>query len=105
MNKWKIYYSNGSTFSYEEGGPENAPPFGVLVIATYWKGERCLLHGRDWYLYHNLEGWFPFDLPGTLDHLMHEPMEWSCLKMGRTVNDETFHEALNRADKEWPLNG
>ena len=100
MKKFRIYYSDGSTF---EGLPEDAPADGVIIIATYEETiGRCLLHGWDWYLYRRSEGWYGADLHGVIDHFKNFPLDFYALKQGRTVSTKKFREILKRANKEWP---
>jgi hypothetical protein len=47
---WRIYYSDGSTYSSKEGSPESAPPFGVMTIVQEDTNVgRTITHMFDWY--------------------------------------------------------
>jgi hypothetical protein len=48
--KWKIYYTDGSTFDSTQGEPNDAPCKGVAIVVS--QDGRCgrrFMHGHDWY--------------------------------------------------------
>lgn len=98
---WKIYYDNG-TFDSTQGGPEDAPAHGVLVIAYYDNGQRRIVQKWDWYFFKDGQ-WWGADTHGLLDQLMMFPKEVRAVKMGRTVMDDVFQKALGSAIHDLPL--
>lgn len=69
MIRWRVYYED-MTFSDEEGTANEAPAWGVLVIAQVDPDVgRFLQHGADYYWYDGAR-WYGGDLPGVYDYLL-----------------------------------
>ncbi len=50
MTRWRIYYDDGSTFSFEDGPAEDAPLDGVQVIVERFENGNVQIHeGCDYY--------------------------------------------------------
>jgi hypothetical protein len=98
---WRIYYSDGATFSDEDGPPEAAEGLGVLLIVQ-WDDELKrteILHGDgprvvDWYWW---EGgvWLCGDFSGMVQHLVGPG--WKKILAGRNIRSETFRATMERA--------
>jgi len=105
MSKWRIFYSDGSTFSHDEGAPEDAPAFGIVCIVQPDPDRgRNIMHGWDWYYFNDGEGrapmWWGCDVHGLHDRLLHRlPVRAVCL--GRTVANNVWQEMMHRADAEF----
>lgn len=103
--KWKIFYSDESTFSSEEGSPLEAPSFGILVIVQSDSGEvdsvgREVLNRWDWYFYEPTRGeWWGCDLQGLLDRLLHN-LPTVAVKQGRSVHNSLYKKVVNKATKD-----
>lgn len=102
MSKWTIIYSDGTTFSSEQGSPEEAPPFGVICIPQPDPDNgRNIMHGWDWYYYNDVEGngpmWWGCDLQGLLDRLLHR-LPVKAVLQGRTVSNDVWVDLMKRAD-------
>jgi hypothetical protein len=94
MAQWRIYYGDGSTFSDEDGSPEQAPAVNVQVIAQAADpgiGRRTCAR-YDFFWFDNGE-WHGSDLFGLFDFLMRS----SVVKFGRVVPRLEFEALLNRA--------
>lgn len=89
---WRIYYADETTYSSDDGMPDLAPAWGVIVILV---PEWSLWFGKDWYWYRDGE-WFGGDWFGLLDHLLHERAA-TLIFAGRTVPDATYKRILARA--------
>ena len=104
MGRWKIYYDDGSTFSSDQGSPEQAPSLGFICAVGYdEEGNRYIMHGYDHYSYDlESEQWFGSDIAGLLDRLLHNKV--FAYKMGRTLTKSAFREIMSRAhnDKQFP---
>jgi hypothetical protein len=104
VSAWRIYYSDGSTFSDAEGSPETAPPFGVVCIVQRDPDRgRSIMHGWNWYYFNDAEGraplWWGCDTLGLHDRLLHRmPMRAVCL--GRTVANDEFQRLMAAADAD-----
>jgi hypothetical protein len=49
IDRWKLYYDDGRTFSSEDGTWNDAPPDGILIV-NYWEGGvKHTLAGHDYY--------------------------------------------------------
>jgi hypothetical protein len=96
--RWAIYYGDGSSFTDEDGGPGEAPAFGVAVIVQESERVGRILiesfEGKDYYVFRAGE-WFVCDWTGLLDSLAHFP---GCfVKFGRTFGDDDWARARTAA--------
>lgn len=68
---WKIYYSDGTTFSNLDGEPIMAPRLNVQIIFTKLKDSQkyLILSGADYYTYQNDFGWWYCTELDMFDHL------------------------------------
>lgn len=104
---WCAFYHDGSTFSNEDGGPENAPAVGVIAIvqrnrATMYQ----VLSGEDFYIWRTgeryVEDTFPLEgkwyvaTPDAYWRYMAEP-GWKLALFGEYVHDELYNEIMVRA--------
>jgi hypothetical protein len=117
INKWKIYYSDGSTFDWRQGDPLEAPPEGVICIVGYKSnGKRYITHGgaidspskgyAQFYCFDiETEEWWGMDYAGLLDRLRRNLIY--AFKEGRSVRDDLFQKIMHKAhtDPEFPQNG
>lgn len=101
MAAWIIYYSNGDSFSSDDGSPDEAPSLDIQVIsqADESVGRKLLIH-KDYYWYEN-NRWYGGELFGLYDYLVRS----GRAKFGRYVTDEVFNESLKQArnDPRLPL--
>lgn len=68
MAEWVVWYSDGSSFSSEDGGPGDAPRRYVQAIAV--AAQSCgnyVLSEQDFYCWH--DGWIPHDFNGLMQYL------------------------------------
>jgi hypothetical protein len=95
---WRIYYSDGSTFSSEDGAPEDAPGWGVVVIPqTDQDVGRMMMAHWDHYCWHE-DQWWGHDIVGLLDCLA---MPGSNVVVhGRTVGQEIFKKIWVIAEED-----
>lgn len=105
--RWKIYYTDSTTFSSDEGGPLDAPCKGVAVIIQ--EDGRCgrrILKFMDWYRWDSTYGrWFEceaFDVLRTIDRTgtviarRGEYMSEAAFeKLAITAYDDKFIEAVS----------
>lgn len=100
--RWRIYYTDGSTFSSADGDPEDAPAFGVQVVVqwSYERG-RDKLHLGDCYYYDCVAGtWYNSDKIGALLAFARYPRAMRALKHGEFTTDENFKAIMARADAD-----
>lgn len=91
---WRIYYDDGSTFSSNDGPPEDAPALGVICIAQPDpEVGRHIVSGFDYYWF--TYEWWGGDLFGLFDYLITPGHK--TVKFGRTVSNTDFSEIVNRA--------
>lgn len=111
MEKWRIYYDDGTVYDNTMGSPEDAPNLGVMVVSCYEKGSgRQIYYNFDWYYFKDFgdgREWFGADIYGLLDQLLTYPKQIKCIKQGRSVRNEIFREILKKAinDDYIPLDG
>jgi len=77
---WRIYYSDGTTFSAADGDPYEAPGWGAVIIPQYGGG------------------WWGHDLAGLFDCLA-QPGP-NIVVHGRTVSASMWREMLSTADHD-----
>ena len=103
---WCIWYVDGTTFSSDDGNPEDAPGAGVVVIAQdggshddpyvtggqQWK----TVSGYDWYIY-DQGFWFSTNMQGLTQYIT-EPGA-KIIKAGRWVPPAVYNELRSKAAK------
>jgi hypothetical protein len=93
---WKIWYDDHSTFSHEEGPPEEAPTDGILAILEKRRNRTIQIHhGQDYY-YWTGENWASGSLAALEKWLRRE---LPLLKFGRWTKDSIFRAVLEEAKK------
>jgi len=93
LARWRIYYDDGSTFSSDDGLPEDAPGYGVLAIEQ--DRENTVLCSQDFYLFRNDYGcWIEVHIEGLIDHLVTSAHHVRAVKAGRTVPLSVFKSVL-----------
>ena len=104
---WKVYYSDGSTFSNQDGTPWIVPALGVQVIiqADIDHGWETQAHD-DYYVWDDRgDGpkWWGVDDFGMWEYLFIEPGHKRVLS-GRRMSRERFSEIFKRAmnDPDFP---
>jgi hypothetical protein len=100
--RWKIFFSDGSTWTDRDGPAEKAPGWGVLVITQAdERVGRALVRESDFYIFSPawFGGWEGVDLVGLLDYLAHSG-EPATVKLGRTVSPQVWNDALIRASDD-----
>jgi hypothetical protein len=98
--KWRIYYSDGATFSDADGAPEDAPPDGIQVIVQEdERAGRAYIEGNDFYVWDG-ERWVGMDDDGMKTHFRLSGL----LKQGYCLSRRKFDVVLNRAfrDPDFP---
>lgn len=99
---WKIYYSDGQTFSDQDGDPEIAPFWDVQVIIQVDEEHGWFsLSGSKYYVWDN-RGlgycWWGVDDIGFVDYL--KDPGWKRVLVGRTIENEEFNEIFKRAKRD-----
>lgn len=99
MNRWRIYYADGSTYSERDGALEDAPAWGVLVIAevNLTDGRHTVSNG-DYYVWDDRGAgphWWECNETGLLLYL--SKPGWKKVLFGELVENETFQAAHLRA--------
>lgn len=93
---WKIYYSDGTTYSDLDGPPEQAPALDVQVIVQLDDtGGRYNQMGSDYYIWRE-DRWWGVDIFGLFDWLIHN----SSVKFGRTVDNEKYRMMFQMAEND-----
>ena len=88
MLEWKIWYSDGSTFSNEDGSPDEAIALDVqyIVMADDMVG-KYIISGMDYYYYEH-DRWFGCDLFGFFDYIVRTKK----VKFGRSMKNTEFKQ-------------
>jgi hypothetical protein len=112
MSRWKIYYSNGSAFSDQDGEPWDAPRRGAQVAVTKWPRSPSarrllgpldrddLVWGRSYYCWYSVDGcWLNHDLPAMVQvYLPAEPRP--CVILGEYIDEDTHNAIRKRAGED-----
>ena len=101
MIEWRVYYGDGSTFSSEDGKPEDAPCGGVICVAWYDEDKRRhLAHGQDYYI--NDQGrWMGVDASGFWQYMGSPGAK--IVKLGRMIGDLKFRSVMAHAMNDLPI--
>lgn len=97
MAQWVIHYSDGRSFSSDDGPPEDAPRTGVQAVGV--ASQSCgnyVLSQQDYYCWHDGEGWIPHDLSGLYQYLA-EPGREKIVLRGYWIGNEAFMKARQAA--------
>ena len=101
MVKWRIYYTDGTTFDSTQGNPDDAPAFGVQVIVQLSDNGRLrdTLKGSDYYVYIPSGFWTGMDFTGLLDRLTNR-LPFSGFLVGRWDPLDEYWDILRKAEKD-----
>jgi len=99
--RWRIVYTDGATFSDEDGAPAAAPGGGVLAIAQQHSEVGALIHhGCDFYVWDRLQlgGWAGMDTFGFADYIIRaeHPV---VVKLGRAMDTKLYCTMLDEIRK------
>ena len=99
--EWRIYYDDGSTFSNEDGMPQDAPGYGAIcIVQSDPLVNRSITSGFDWYWWlPDKKVWQAGDIFGLLDRLCHR-LPTEAVTAGRSVPTEEFSSIVTLADKD-----
>jgi len=98
---WRITYSDGSTFSSDDGSPADAPGRGVVLIAQAdERVGRRIARSMDYYVYdvERFGGWQGVDNYGLWDYLSDPGLK--IVKFGRWVPNDQWERLLIAAQNE-----
>lgn len=104
MIAWRIYYADGSTFSDRDGRVEDAPGWGVIIIAQQdmtpqpYNIGRLYRFGKDFYCWELGRGWTGRDSNGREFYLA-EP-GWKKIVNGIDVAADAFHRIKANAETD-----
>lgn len=80
MQSWLIHYADGSTFSGEDGSPDQSPVRDVKAV-TDWPDS--VQHSAEYYIYRSdLQKWWATTLDGVLYQLMRDPSVVGVVRKG-----------------------
>ena len=100
--KYRIYYSDGSTYSDQDGAPEDAPARDVQVIVMEDKYHGWFTQAlHDYYVWDDRgQGlrWWGVDLFGLYDYMI-EP-GYKRVLFGRTIERREFDEIMKLAHND-----
>ena len=66
--RWRLYYQDGTTFSNEDGDPQDSPPMGVVALLQPGASPEIMVNA-DWLLYRtDFEEWAECGSDGMEDH-------------------------------------
>lgn len=95
MLKWIIYYEDGSEFTSDDGGPEDAPRQGVAVIAQADEQVgRKLRWNQDAYCW-EYDQWVPHDRYSVERYI--DKTIWPIRLVGYWLPDERFWRLYKKA--------
>ena len=96
--KWQIYYSDGSTFSSEDGNWEDAPGWDVQVVLFPDKTTGyAIRHGGDFFRVARDGTVVSMDLVGMIDHVVNV---LGVVKAGRMLTRTQFDRVYQQAKRD-----
>lgn len=96
MDKWRIYYADGSAFGSEQGTWEEAPVDGVILVAAQSGARVDFYSGSDHYAGLDDDTIAPLD---TLDPTLREYAKW--IKHGVWTTHSMYERIQERAREEF----
>ena len=94
-----IYYGDGSTYSNEDGPPEDAPARNVQIIVQPHRQVGVeIVSSADNYVWMDDRGWWGVDRDGMMDYLI-EP-GWKKVLYGRTLLQSEYDQIVKAANLE-----
>ena len=92
--RWKIYYVDGSTFSNEDGSPEDAPGWGVAAVVQEDDLVGAMVHHqRDFYGFaEEFGGWHEMDYCGLAQYIARPGKK--IIKMGDLMPTHKYQELI-----------
>jgi hypothetical protein len=97
------FYEGGSTFSSDQGRPEDTPCWGIVVIAQKVGAayDNVLCSGVPWYVFRwDLGFWMELDTIGFHDALLNSVQHISVVRPGRYTRTTDFTKMKEQAE-EW----
>ncbi len=102
--RWRISYVDGSTFSNDDGAPEDAPGFGVAAVVQEDATVGVQIHHqRDFYVFdEQYGGWYGLDVFGFAQYLGRPGFK--IVKLGEVMTTEGYKALIAdlRADPHLP---
>ncbi len=97
---WRIYYDDGTTWTYTMGLPPKVRRWGVLVILQVKPdGRTRFMSGENFYVYDG-DGWLAMDQTGVNDAIINILDRVKCVIAGRMVPDDRFREIYAQAKRD-----
>ena len=100
MTDWIIYYGDKTTFSSDDGEPQDAPGTNVQIIVQRHRDKRehnGLVWKSGYYKWdYENRVWLDCDLFGVWDYLLNSPGNKTVLA-GRTIDADVFEEITRLA--------
>lgn len=96
MIEWRIYYADGSTFDSTQGGPEDAPKLGVLVIIQPNENGSRLYNNEHYYVWKHGQ-WFDATVDAMWFYMANPEPKFKIVLFGEYVTDDVWTETMQRA--------
>ena len=99
-SRWKIFYSDGKTFTNIDGPARNAPFWDVqdIIQFDYISEKKYHQNHADYYIFQN-GYWTGVDIIGLIDYLAHYDGEY-VVRVGRTIATDKWLKIFNQAKKD-----
>ena len=95
---WTLWYEDGSTFTSEEGTPNDSPMWGLICIGQPGAAGRDLLWNETYYIFRTDTGeWSAHDLVGFVDQSVHYAPLIECVRIGRDTQTSRFKAVVAAA--------
>lgn len=92
--RWKIYYVDGSTFSNQDGSPEDAPGWGVVAVIQEDDVTGVQVHHQhDFYCFaFEFGGWYALDYFGFAQYASRPGLK--IVKLGDVMPTHKYRELM-----------
>lgn len=102
--RWKIFYTDESTFSNEDGEPKDAPGWNVLAVAQESEAVGVEIHfSKDFFVFaERYGGWYNVDYFGLATYLGAPGLK--IIKLGESMSTDRYLKMIDdiRRDPELP---
>jgi hypothetical protein len=99
--RWKLWYEDGSTFSSDQGEPNDSPVSGLLAVGQPGVDYKDVVWNENFYIYRRDHGyWSGHDVFGLVDQVTHFAPVIGCVRAGRDTANSTMKGVARAATIE-----
>ena len=98
--KWKVFYTDGGSFSNEDGEPEDAPGWDVLAIVQESESVGVEVHfSKDFYVFdQRYGGWYNIDYFGLTTYIAKPGKK--IIKLGESMSTDRYLKMIDEIRRD-----